>query len=170
MAASIYLQNVNSEEVEQVITAFKNKTTSDTRIVALKLASKSRSFSEVVAGIINSSFRDGKFPSPLKIAKVVPVYKGGKKIEITNYRPISLLSSFSKIFEKVMHKRVASFLNKHNTIFSDQYGFRSEHCCEHALLAAQKSITDILDRKEISLLLLIDFSKAFDMVDHNILD
>lgn len=167
--SSFYLKSVNSTEIDQIINNFKNKATSDTKIPALKAASKSQAFNSVLASIINSSFRDGIFPSSLKMAKVVPIHKGGTKTDVTNYRPISLLSSFSKIFEKAMHKRLTDFLDQHKAIFSNQYGFRSGHSCEHALLSAQKTVTNILNRKEIAILLLIDFSKAFDMVDHNIL-
>ena len=169
LQSSLYLKHVSPAEVEQIIANFKNKATSDTKINALKAASNSQAFNKVVAAIINNSFRDGIFPNTLKMAKMVPIHKSGAKTDVTNYRPISLLSSFSKIFEKAMHKRVACFLDHHNAIFANQYGFRSGHSCEHALLSAQKAVTDILDRKEIALLLLIDFSKAFDMVDHNIL-
>ena len=68
-----------------------------------------------------------------------------------------------------MHYRLTTFFNKHNIISRSQYGFRAGHSCEHALLDAQSRITTALDRKQIALLLLIDFSKAFDMVDHGIL-
>ena len=68
-----------------------------------------------------------------------------------------------------MHFRLTSFLRQNNIISNSQYGFRAGHSCEHALLDAQNKITTALDRKKIALLLLIDFSKAFDMVDHEIL-
>jgi hypothetical protein len=123
----------------------------------------------VLTSIINSSFKTGIFPSELKIAKVVPIHKDGSKSEVSNYRPISLLSSFSKIFEKAMYARLINFLNSNNTLTESQYGFRAGRSCEHALLDAQNNILSALNKKQIALLLLIDFSKAFDTVDHNIL-
>ena len=66
----------------------------------------------------------GIFPDKLKIAKIIPLHKGGKIDEITNYRPISILSSLSKIFEKVINKRFIDFLKKHNVISNYQFGFR----------------------------------------------
>ena len=126
---TIYLETVDGSEVEEIIKNLKNKTTSDTKMSALKVASKNFMFTRVIAEIINNSFKDGKFPSPLKLAKVVPIHKNGKKCDVTNYRPISLLSSFSKIFEKVMHKRITAFLNDNNSIFDNQYGFRNGHSC-----------------------------------------
>ena len=68
-----------------------------------------------------------------------------------------------------MHTRIYEFLDQRDAIFPSQYGFRKGHSCEHALLAAQDTMLHALDKKEIAILLLIDFSKAFDMVDHSIL-
>ena len=76
---------------------------------------------------------------------------------------------FSKVFEKAMHKRLYDFFSHNGTIYEHQYGFRKQHSCEHALLEAQYTLTKALDKKQISALLLIDFSKAFDMVDHSTL-
>ena len=109
----------------------------------------------------------GIFPDTLKIAKVIPIHKTGSRTDVSNYRPISLLSLFSKVYEKIMYSRLVSFLSKYNLIYTRQYGFRPQHSCEHALLDAQNTILNALDKKQIALLLLIDFSKAFDMVDHD---
>ena len=68
-----------------------------------------------------------------------------------------------------MHSRLEIFLSKHNSIFDHQFGFRKMHSCEHALLSAQSNLLNAMNKKQIALLLLIDFSKAFDMVDHDIL-
>ena len=103
------------------------------------------------------------------MAKVTPIHKGGCKLEVANYRPISLLSAFSKIYEKLMHSRVLEFLEKNNCLFDDQYGFRPGRSCEHALLSAQNTILHSLNKNQISLLLQLDYSKAFDVLDHSIL-
>ena len=166
---SIFITPVDQEEVMGIINKFKNKATLDTKISALKVANEHSDFREVVACIINSSFEQGIFPEPLKIAKVVPIHKGGTKTEVGNYRPISLLPTFSKIYEKTMHSRITNFMESNNSLFDMQYGFRKSRSCEHALLAAQNCILNTLNKNEIALLLLIDFSKAFDMVDHDIL-
>ena len=129
----------------------------------------SPNFSYIIADVVNASLSEGIFPTALKTAKVVPIYKGGPKYEIQNYRPISLLSAFSKIYEKVMYRRVHDFLILNNTLHENQYGFRQGRSCEHALLVAQNEILSSLGKKEISMLLLIDFSKAFDTVYHEIL-
>ena len=105
----------------------------------------------------------------MKVARVIPLHKEGSKSDVSNYRPISLLNSFSKIYEKLMHSRILQFLESNNSIYENQYGFRPGRCCEHALLNAQNCLLDSLSKRKISLLLFIDFSKAFDMVDHSIL-
>ena len=119
--------------------------------------------------LINKSFNEGVFPQQLKTARVVPIFKKGSKTEVGNYRPISLLSSISKIFEKLMYNRITEFLNFNGILHEMQYGFRQGRSCEHALLKAKQVLLDLLSRRQVSLLLLIDFSKAFDMVEHSIL-
>ena len=166
---SIFLTPTCPLEINGIINALKLKTTSDTKINALKTATEIHNFNYVVTDIINSSFTSGIFPSELKVAKVVPIHKGGSKTEVSNYRPISLLSSFSKIFEKTMYARLIHFLNSNGSLTESQYGFRAGRSCEHALLDAQNNIMSALNKKHIALLLLIDFSKAFDTVNHDIL-
>ena len=166
---SIYINPVDPSEVYEVIKQFKNKYTRDTGISALKIANTSYNFTSTVAKMINKSFSEGVFPRQLKNARVIPVFKEGSKCEVENYRPISLLSSLSKIYEKLMHNKIMNFLELNNSIHENQYGFRSGRSCEHALLTAQQTLLDSLSKHQVSLLLLIDFSKAFDMVDHKIL-
>ena len=167
---SIYLTPTNSTEISQIIDELKVKATADINIASIKAANNSTpKFSETIADIINRSLIEGVFPSLLKTAKVVPVHKGGAKINIENYRPISLLSAISKIYEKVMYTRVYEFLSLNNILIENQFGFRKGRSCEQALLTAQNEISISLSKKQISLLILIDFSKAFDMVDHDVL-
>ena len=147
----------------------KNKATLDTKVSALKIASENTKFIQILAKIITASFEEGVFPQSLKLARVVPVYKSGPKTEVSNYRPISLLTSFSNIYEKLMHNRIVNFMEANNSLHEMQYGFRSGRSCEHALLKAQSLLLDSLNKNQVSLLLLIDFSKAFDLVDHSIL-
>ena len=167
--SSIYLKPVTATEIQDVINLLKNKATLDTKIEPLKIANSCPSFTSVLAHVINSSFEQGIFPEALKEAKVVPIHKGGSKSDIKNYRPISLLASFSKVFEKLMHNRVINFLDKYSILCENQYGFRPGRSCEHALLNAKDTILNSMSKKQVTLLLLIDFSKAFDLVDHSIL-
>ena len=166
---SIFIHPTDPNEINRIITALQNKTTSDYKIPALKAASLSHKFNVTLADIINSSLAAGVFPAQLKTAKVIPIHKSGSKMDVSIYRPISLLSSFSKIFEKIMHNRVSNFLEENKVLYDKQFGFRAGRSCEQALLTAKNEILSALNKKQVALLLLIDFSKAFDMVDHNIL-
>ena len=166
---SMYVKPVTSGEVFNIIKNMKNKATLDYKVDALKIANNNFTFTQTLAKIITSSFEQGIFPQSLKMARVIPVYKSGSKSEVSNYRPISLLSGISKIYEKLMHNRIVQFMEQNNSFYDMQYGFRSGRSCEHALLSAQSILLNSLSRNQISLLLLIDFSKAFDMVEHSIL-
>ena len=132
--SSIYLRPVEHDEINKIIKKFKNKTTSDTKISALKVANESHTFQCILADIITTSFEQGVFPKQLKTAKVVPIHKDGPKSDVQNYRPISLLSTFSKIYEKPMHKRISDFMEHNNNMYELQYGFCKGRSCEHALL------------------------------------
>ena len=84
--------------------------------------------------LINISFHTGVFPDSIKVAKVVPTFKSGSSQDINNYRPISLLSVFSKIIEKIMHHRLYLFLQKHDIIYKSQYGFQKNKSTLHSLI------------------------------------
>ena len=105
----------------------------------LKLSS--HIISQPLAQIFNVSVSSGSFPAKLKTAKVVPVFKSGDESKPGNYRPISLLSIFNRIFEKLVYKRLVKFVNKHNILYSSQYGYGSRHSTQHA---TQGILNDIL--------------------------
>ena len=121
---SIYLTPTHPQEVKEIINSLKNKATADSNICALETASEIPQFNATLVEIINSSFMEGIFPAQLKLAKVIPIHKSGSKTEVSNYRPISLLPSFSKIFEKLMHNRIVNFLEVNKSLHEMQYGFR----------------------------------------------
>ncbi len=111
----------------------------------------------------------GIFPDILKIARVIPLYKSGDRNDITNYRPISLLPVLSKIFEKLIHSRLTSFLDKNNVLYRKQFGFRKRHSTIHALNTAITQVANSLDKGDTVFGIFIDFSKAFDTIRHDIL-
>jgi len=119
--------------------------------------------------ISNLSFEQGVFPSKLKISKVIPLYKKSERSDPSNYRPISLLSIFSKIIEKLMHKRLYSYLTKYNILFDLQFGFRENHSTVLALIEIIDSIRKELDGGNSVVGIYLDLSKAFDTVNHQIL-
>ena len=117
----------------------------------------------------NQSIILGIFPDKLKYAKVIPIHKKGSPTDPSNYRPISLLSIFSKIFEKLMHKRLYEFLDKMNIFYSLQFGFRKKHSTNHALISMTESIRNTIDNGKFGCGVFIDLKKAFDTVNHDIL-
>ena len=116
--------------------------------------------------ILNNSIERGIYPEKLKIAKVAPIFKSDDETDTNNYRPISLLSIFTRIFEKLTHKRLSSYLDINNIICESQNGFRQQHSTEHAILDIINRIQSYMDKKLFSCGVL---SKAFDTVDHDIL-
>ena len=119
--------------------------------------------------ITNLSLIEGIFPSELKIAQVLPLYKNNDPMIFNNYRPISLLPFFSKLFERLMYNRLIDFIEKHHLLYQFQFGFRKNHSTFMALVILLEKITEALDNLEFAICILIDFRKAFDTVEHNIL-
>ena len=119
--------------------------------------------------LLNFSITSGLVPKNMKIAKVIPIFKKGDKQEVNNYRPISLLTGISKILERIIYTRLINFLQI-NDIFSNfQFGFRKKHSTSHALLTFIEKVTQALDNHSHMLGIFLDFSKAFDTIDHKIL-
>lgn len=119
--------------------------------------------------IVNTSIVTNTYPSPWKTSHVVPTFKSGDRDEISNYRPISLLPVISKILEKIVASQLSRYLETNHLISDSQHGFRPKLSTETALLKISDRIYDNIDKKKISLLLLLDLSKAFDSVNHDIL-
>ena len=111
----------------------------------------------------------GIFPSIMKLAEVVPLYKSKEHYLENNYRPISLLMTISKILEKIMYTRVYSFLQDTGQIYDNQYGFRANHSCEHAVGQLVGSVVKGLENKHNVACVMLDLSKAFDTIDHSFL-
>lgn len=122
-----------------------------------------------MAILINKSLCSGKVPSQLKIAKIIPLHKGKSKNIFNNFRPVSLLSSFSKIYERVVYKRLYKYCDSLNILNDSQYGFRSGRSTIDALSEMCGKIYKALDSNENVLSVNLDLSKAFDIIDHDLL-
>ena len=119
--------------------------------------------------LFNLSIVKGIFPDDLKIAKVTPIYKADNSSNISNYRPISVLPCFSKMLERIMYNRLQKYLKDQNILYDKQFGFRTGHSAEHAIAQLVDQIYEAFEKNEYTLGVFIDFSNAFDTVDHSIL-
>ena len=126
-------------------------------------------FSQNLTVIFNHYIDKGEYPQALKIAKVIPIYKKGERSITSNYRPISLLSVFDKIFEKLVCHKLLNFFEKNKIFYDFQFGFRKLHSTTLALIELTDHIRKRIDEGHIVLSFFVDFTKAFDTVDHNIL-
>ena len=169
-AKSLAMFLTNSNEVIDHTHQLKNKSSFGTDGIPMDIIKNCiHLIAEPLASLINCSFRTGRFPDQLKIAKVCPIFKSGSKTDFGNYRPISILSSFFKIFEKIASNRLQTFLYANDTLTTSQYGFRPKHSTYMALLDMYDNISNSLDRGLYSLGIFIDLSKAFDTINHGIL-
>ena len=128
---SLFLRPTNDEEFLNEINQLKNKVTLDVRVSLIKYVKQEIIGSLVI--IFNKSFWEGCFQEILKIAKVIPIYKGDDAANPNNNRPISLQSVFDKLLEKLMYNRLDSFLHKHKIFYKYQFGFRKNHATTNAL-------------------------------------
>lgn len=161
---------VNGLELLKIIGSLKSSNSTGIDGVSNRLLKNIACFLvDVLSHILNYSVFSGVFPDALKSAAILPLHKKGATDEIGNYRPISLLPSISKIFEKAIKSRVVNFLNKTKFFSSAQFGFREGRSTEDALLNFCSQIYSNIDKKKCTAGLFVDITKAFDMVNHDIL-
>jgi len=119
--------------------------------------------------VLSLSIETGEIPSQMKIAKVVPIHKSGDSADMNNYRPISLLSTFSKILEKIVACRLSNFLDENKILTKTQFGFRPGHSTVHAMTHLLNFVTEALNAKKHAVLIFCDLRKAFDTCNFDIL-
>lgn len=159
-----------ADEVKNIITLLKNKASSGYDDIPTHLIKQAVAvLSHPLSYIINLSLVQGIFPDNLKIAKVIPLFKADDPSLFSNYRPISILPSFSKVYERVIFTRLLNHLNINNILYNKQYGFRKNHSTIHAIIDLLDNISQSIDQNKFTIGVFIDFSKAFDTVNHNIL-
>ena len=125
--------------------------------------------SKPISLLANISLDTSMFPNTLKTANVTPIFKNDDPALCNNYRPISLLSNISKIFEKIIHARLSVFLSTNNILYEKQFGFRNQHSTNHALIEITEKIKQCCDSGKVVCGVFLDFQKAFDTVNHDIL-
>ena len=166
---SFFLQPVVPDEISKIILKLK-KRKSDINILPISILVKFRHvLSLPLSQLINLSFRTGIFPDILKLADIVPIHKAGPVNDVRKYRPISILPTYSKIFEKAMASRLISFINKYNLISPHQYGFQKGKCTTQAILNLLEFVYRSLNEEKYTIGIFLDFKCAFDTVNHSIL-
>ena len=158
-----------SPEIESIISSINNSSAGYDELPASIMKQCICSYIDPLILLINQSIAQGVFPAELKIARVIPLYTGDNNKLIHNYRPISVLPFFSKIFEKIVYKYVIDFFDYHNILYDHQFGFRKHHSTSHAVITLVERVTKALDTGKIIVGVFLDLKKAFDMVDHSIL-
>jgi uncharacterized protein YlbG (UPF0298 family) len=162
------VEYVNETEVEKIIKNLKNASAGYDGVHAKVVKASYKEFLTPLTHVMNLSLLQGTFPDTMKIAKVIPLYKSGDHMSISNYRPVSILPLFSKILERLMYSRIISFMNRNSILYKYQFGFREGHSTNMALLVLAEQILSAIDNGEFVVGVFLDFKKAFDTVNHNI--
>ena len=169
-ASSFYLFPTSAMEIENIISTLKpSKASGPFSIPTSLLKTLKMVISYPLEILFNHSFATGTVPKQFKLAKVIPIHKKGSVFAVSYYRPISLLSNFNKIIEKLMYNRLINYLGKLSIISDNQFGFRSKRSTIHALLLLTDKIQKAIDKGTYSCSIFLDLCKAFDTVNHNIL-
>ena len=122
-------------EISEIISLLKTGKSLGPDSIPMKILKAPLPLILPLSQIINESFQSGIFPDKMKFAKVIPLFKKGCPLAASNYRPLSLLSVFSKITEKVMYERLYKYLEKQEILYTLQFGFRASHSINHALVS-----------------------------------
>lgn len=158
---------ITEEELDKLIIKLNNKYSTGYDEIPMPIIKCAKFYLlKPLTHIINSSFISGIFPERLKISKTKPLFKNGCSKNVENYRPLSLISSFSKLYEKVMVNQLVEFLEMNNLMDDDQHGFRVGRSVISAGIDFIESIIDSLDKSEKVVGVFMDLSKAFDSVCH----
>lgn len=167
---SLYLFEVLEPELLSIVRTMKNKNSSGHDEIPITVIKHHiDSIIKPLSYIINNVFKAGIFPDDLKKSLVKPYFKKGNSEDFSNYRPISLITSFAKIIEKILANRLVKFLQKFEALSGNQHGFIKKKSTETAVFEFTQEVLHSLENGEIPAGLFVDFSRAFDCVQHDIL-
>ena len=167
---SCIFSKITENEVLKIIDEMENKSSAGYDCISNKMLKYIRNeISEPLTLIINQMIESGVFPSGLKTSKIIPLHKKGDINEKNNYRPISLLPTMSKIFERIIYKQLYAYFDNNNIMSEQHYGFRTKHSTELAAVKLVDYIKHEIDEQHTPVNIYIDLSKAFDTLNYDIL-
>lgn len=169
---SMFLETVDQFSILKLVNKMKPKISFGLDEIPMKVIKESiYNILSPLTHIINRSLLTGIVPDKLKIARIIPIYKAADSKLLKNYRPISLLPAFSKIYEKVMFNKILSYLNSKDILYKHQYGFRPKYSTIYPIIKLLNdcAIAGNSNPNEYVLAVLCDLSKAFDVIDHKLL-
>ena len=147
---SVFLDNVTTVEIIEISKTFQSNKAAGYDKTPMSIIKQSINIiAEPFTHIINLSITSGIVPDEMRIACVIPLFKAGDCAIFSNYRPISILTSFSKFLERIIYNRLLSYLDRFKILCDNQYGFRKNHSTSFALIDLYDKISSAIDRKEI---------------------
>jgi hypothetical protein len=167
---SFVLQLVDEECVQQLLLSIEVKKATGSDDIPAKIWKNSAiSFAPIITDLVNNCFMSSEYPSELKIAKIIAIPKGLKTTAIDNYRGISLLPVINKIFEKILHNQLQSFLTKYKLVDEHQYGFIRNRGTQEAVANFVHVVSKFINQKKSIVVVFLDVAKAFDSINHDVL-
>lgn len=167
---SIFLAPVTDGELIQHVSSLKTNSAPGFDGITVELIKNMHQYLlEPLKHVYNLIFKTGIVPSHFKKSIIIPIYKSGKKNKISNYRPISLISNFAKVFEKCLKNRLTNFFTKNGLLSKNQYGFTEGVGTADAMHSLLKEVTDNINENRRCIAVFLDLAKAFDTVSHTIL-
>lgn len=166
---SVYLSPATQIEIENFLKTLKGTSSGFDEISPLVVRQTASIISLPLTHIVNLTLKKGVFPDELKKAKIIPLFKSDNRDDVNNYRPISVLPVFSKVFEKVICTRLVNFIEKNNLFSNCQHGFRPGRSTESAIFQFTNNVYKYLEKKHYLVGIFLDLSKAFDSLCHKIL-
>jgi hypothetical protein len=167
---SMFLSPVTANEIIATLASLSNSNSPGSDGLSPQIIKANASvIANQLAHVYNLSFSQGIFPKLLKNALITPIFKSGSHADPSNYRPISILTVFSKLLEKLFYSRLIAFVDKHNILHSNQFGFRKHKSTTTAIASVLSNLLSNYSSNKKAVLALLDLKKAFDFINHDLL-